>query len=212
MTGESVEVVVRVVKTKKDVLTEFRTTEILEAARRIFAKRVFHDATVDDIAAAAGLAKGTVYLYYRSKQEIYLAALKLGVARMSALMLEQVNTASTTQEKLRALIAAKLAYCDENKDFFKIYYSEVARISMHPGAIDTECKALYLEQARIVETILKGGIKEGHIRLVRLHEAAFAITDLIRGVATQRVLGWSKSKPAEDADFIFDFIWKGIAA
>ena len=61
------------VRTKKDVVTEFRTAGILEAARKVFAKKGFNDATVDDIANAAGVAKGTVYLYYRSKREVYFA-------------------------------------------------------------------------------------------------------------------------------------------
>jgi len=39
-----------------------------------------------------------------------------------------------------------------------------------------------------------------------------AISDVIRGVVTHRVLGWSKSKISQDVDFIFDLIWKGIAA
>ena len=45
-----------VIKTKKDIVAEFRTTGILEAARKVFAERGFHEATVDDIAEAAGVA------------------------------------------------------------------------------------------------------------------------------------------------------------
>src|SRR5213593_4243507 len=103
------------VRTKKDVVTEFRTSEILEAARKIFAKKGFHDATVDDIANAAGVAKGTVYLYYRSKQEVYIAALKFGISQMYSALIEEVARYSTAEEKLKALIAAKLAYFDENR-------------------------------------------------------------------------------------------------
>src|SRR5256885_6429797 len=125
-----------IVKTKKDVVTEFRTAGILEAARKVFAKKGFHDATVDDVANAAGVAKGTVYLYYRSKQDVYLAALKFGIGQMYAALVEDVNKAATTEEKLKALISAKLAYFDENRDFFKIYYSELGRIPTHPGGID----------------------------------------------------------------------------
>ena len=55
-------------KTKKDVVTEFRCAGILEAARKVFATKGFHEAKVDDIADAAGVAKGTVYLYYDSKR------------------------------------------------------------------------------------------------------------------------------------------------
>ncbi len=201
-----------ITRTKKDVVTEFRTVGILEAARKVFAMKGFNEATVDDIADAAGVAKGTVYLYYRSKRELYLAALKFGIQQMYAALDDQLKAESTTEGKLRALIAVKLAYFDENRDFFKIYYSEVGNICLHPGAIDNEFKDLYLGQARVVESILKEGARKKVLRPVRAEQAAFAITDIIRGVVTQRVLGWTKSKVSQDVDFIFDLIWKGIAA
>lgn len=201
-----------VIKTKKDVVTEFRTAGILEAARSVFATKGFNDATVDDIANAAGVAKGTVYLYYRSKRDIYFSALKFGIQQMYAALEDQLKAESTTEGKLRALIAVKLAYFDENRDFFKIYYSELGNLCIHPGAIDSEFKTLYLEQAKVIESILREGARRRVLRAVRAEQAAFAISDIIRGVVTQRLLGWSKSKTTQDVDFIFDLIWKGIAA
>jgi len=201
-----------IIKTKKDVVTEFRTAGILEAARSVFATKGFNDATVDDIANAAGVAKGTVYLYYRSKRDIYFSALKFGIQQMYAVLDEQLKAESTTEGKLRALIAVKLAYFDENRDFFKIYYSELGNLCIHPGAIDSEFKTLYLEQAKVIESILKEGARKKVLRAVRAEQAAFAISDIIRGVVTQRLLGWSKSKTTQDVEFIFDLIWKGIAA
>jgi AcrR family transcriptional regulator len=202
-----------VLKTKKDVVTEFRTSGILEAARKVFAARGFHEATVDDIAEAAGVAKGTVYLYYESKRDVYFAALKFGISHMYSLLLHELERASTPEGKLRALIAAKLSYFDENRDFFKIYYSELGTIpSTHPGGIDKEFKALYQDQASLVEDILKEGIRKKVLRNLRTEQTAFAISDIIRGVVTHRILGWSKSKLNQDVDFIFDMVWKGIAA
>src|SRR5215470_547314 len=96
------------IKTKKDVVTEFRTAGILEAARKIFAKKGFHEAKVEDIADAAGVAKGTVYLYYESKRDIYFAALKFGIGQMYSLLLEELSIVSTPEEKLKALISTKL--------------------------------------------------------------------------------------------------------
>jgi AcrR family transcriptional regulator len=199
-------------RTKKDVVTEFRTAGILEAARKIFANEGFSRATVDDIASAAGVAKGTVYLYYQSKRDIYFAALKFGIEQMYSRLDEELKKVSSPEQKLRTLIGVKLAYFDDNRDFFKIYYSELGNICIHPGTIDSEFKALYLEQAKVVESILKEGARKKVIRPVRAEQAAFAISDIIRGVVTQRVLGWSKLTISQDVDFIFDLIWKGIAA
>src|SRR5215831_19476878 len=94
-------------KTKKDVVTEFRTAGILEAARTVFARKGFHDTTVDDIAAAAGVAKGTVYLYYRSKQDIYLEALRFGFSSLIAALGREIEQQSETEQKLRSFIAVK---------------------------------------------------------------------------------------------------------
>src|SRR5215813_9009848 len=189
-----------VLKTKKDVVTEFRTAGILEAARKVFAKKGFNDATVDDIADQAGVAKGTVYLYYRSKREIYFAALKFGIEQMYAALVDELQSRSTTEQKLRALIAAKLAYFDENRDFFKIFYSELGKFPIHPGAIVAEFKRLYLEQARLVESILKEGVRKKTLRSVPTEQAALAISDIIRGVVTNRLLGWSKSTISQDVE------------
>jgi len=200
------------VRTKKQVVAEFRTAGILEAARKVFASKGFSDATMDDIADAAGVAKGTVYLYYSSKRDVYFAALKFGIRQMYSMLVDKLEAASTTEDKFRSLIAAKLAYFDANRDFFKIFYSELGRFPSHPGGIDSEFKALYLEQAQLVECILKEGARKKVLRSVRPEQTAFAISDVIRGVVTHRVLGWSKTKINQDVDFIFDLIWKGIAA
>src|SRR5215468_10261708 len=94
-----------VMKTKKDVVTEFRTSGILEAARKVFAQKGFSAATVDDIAASAGVAKGTIYLYYESKRDIYFAALKFGIEQMYSMLTDKLNTVSSPEDKLRTLIA-----------------------------------------------------------------------------------------------------------
>ena len=57
---------------KDDVVTAFRRDQILDAAHGVFASRGFKEATVGHIADAAGIAKGTLYLYFKSKDEILL--------------------------------------------------------------------------------------------------------------------------------------------
>ena len=70
-------------RTKKDVLSEFRRSELLTAARAVFAKKGFHDASIEEIAEMAEVAKGTVYLYYKSKNELYMEALRFGLESLN---------------------------------------------------------------------------------------------------------------------------------
>ncbi len=199
-------------KTRKEVIKEFRTAELLEAARKVFAEKGFHAATVDDIASAAGVAKGTVYLYYRSKQDVYWAALEHGITELQKEIQSRLAAEDTPEKKVRAYIAIKIHYFEKNRDFFRIYFSELGSGFTHPAQMPPRFGDLYLQQARILEGAIQQGIKHGVIRHIRTDTAAVAISDLIRGVIVQRVLGWSKKDVESDINFIFDLVWRGISA
>src|ERR1041385_34796 len=115
-------------KTRKDVLQEFRTSELLAAARTVFSRKGFHDATIDDIAYEAGVAKGTVYLYFKSKQDIYLEALRDGIQMLLREMRAEATVSQNAETTLRKLIAVKLAYFDKHREFFQILQSELGRL------------------------------------------------------------------------------------
>ncbi len=112
------------VPSKKQLVTEFRTTGILQAARRVFGEKGYERATIADIACAAGVAKGTVYLYYRSKRDVYWEALQQGILELRDDTVARVNAAQTLEDKLRAFVASKLEYFEAHRDFFRIYQPE----------------------------------------------------------------------------------------
>jgi AcrR family transcriptional regulator len=199
-------------RTKREVLTEFRMAELLEAARKVFAEKGFHEATVDEIAAAAGVAKGTVYLYYESKQAIYWAALEHGIAALVAQVKDKLAQEDKLENKILASIAVKVYYFEENRDFFKIYFSELGSALMHPAQLGERFGDLYRGQARALEAALREGVKQKAIRNIRPEAAALAISDLTRGIITQRLLGWSKADVESDIRFVFDLVWRGIRA
>jgi TetR/AcrR family fatty acid metabolism transcriptional regulator len=196
-------------KTKHEVLTEFRTAEILEAAHKVFAKNGFSGTSVEAIAQEAGIAKGTVYLYYGSKHEIYWAALKSGLVALGSELKKQVDAARTVEEKLHAYIATKLLFFEQNRDFFKIYHAEFGNAIANP--VHKDFSELLFKQLRLIKGILSEGLKQHKIREMRLELTAFAIFDITRGAITQRLLGYSKASIHEEMDFLQDFIWKGIA-
>ena len=80
-------------KPRRKDLPENRKACILNAARCVFARQGYADTVVDDIAAQAGIAKGTLYLYFKSKEDIFLAALLEDSRRMEALTRERIEAA-----------------------------------------------------------------------------------------------------------------------
>src|SRR5580658_4373103 len=90
--------------TKKDVVAEFRRSEIVAAARKVFAKCGYRCSTVDHIAEQAGIAKGTLYLYFKSKEEIYLTALMADIGDLQQEAGRRVAAASGAREKVREFV------------------------------------------------------------------------------------------------------------
>ncbi len=195
-------------KSKHDVVTEFRCSEILDAARKVFARKGYSGATVDAIAEAAGLAKGTLYLYFPSKREIYLEALKQGASALIDLTNRNLDAAPTPAGKIRAFITTRVLYAEENRDFVSIYHSEFQNI----GSIHLkEFRTLYLRQASALEAVLRDAAEQGHIQCLRTDAAAFTVYEMTRSLISRRLLGWSNVPPEEDIEFLFQMIWRALS-
>jgi AcrR family transcriptional regulator len=198
-------------KTKHEVVSEFRCAEILSAARKVIATRGYSDATVDEIAAAAGIAKGTVYLYYPSKKDIYLAALKQGLLELQERTRVTMQAASGIQDKLRGFVRTRIEYAEANRDFIKIYHSEFGNLT-NAAACDGEFQQLYLKQAKMLQAVLQEAVDSGEIRPLRSDFAAFIIYDMVKGVMMQRLMEWTAGGMEEDIELLNDLVWKGIGA
>jgi AcrR family transcriptional regulator len=196
-------------RSKADIVAEFRSAEIMAAARDVFARNGFSDTTMDDIAEAAGLAKGTLYLYFKSKRDLYMAALKQGISELNAQTIEAVEAARGAQEKIRALVSTRIAYAEENREFCKIYYSELGNL-VHPVPTIAEFKKMYMQQVEYVTGVLEAAAGSGEIRAGSARPMALMIYDLTRGSNARRLLGWTKEDRAKEIDAICEFIWSGI--
>jgi AcrR family transcriptional regulator len=198
-------------KTKQDIVVEFRNAEILAAARKVFAANGFSGTSVEAIAQEAGIAKGTLYLYYDSKSEIYHAALRNGLVELCSHLKKQVEQAEEIGEKIRIFISTKLSFFEENRDFFKIYYAEFGNAVAHPADTHKDFRELYLEQVCILKSALAEAVRRQKIRGVNPESVAFAINDLTRGLITKRLLTQADTEISKEIEFLYDFIWRGIA-
>src|ERR1039458_4500495 len=111
-------------KTKQQVVSEFRRTKIVDAARSIFARKGFARGIMDEIAKEAGIAKGTIYLYFRSKKEIYKAVMDRDMEFLNKITLERMDAALNLEGKIRAFTLARLENGEAQKEFFRIMDSE----------------------------------------------------------------------------------------
>jgi AcrR family transcriptional regulator len=197
-------------KTKRQALTEFREAEILEAARKIFGEHGYAAATVDLIAAEAGVAKGTIYLYYESKDAIFWAALTSRFRQMYEQARGEIAAQATTREKIRAALRVRFAFFKSDEQFLKMYVTEFGALCRLQGG---PMQALYREAAEHLAGVLSEGVAAGELRPMNTLAAAMALMELVKGMFAMRFTGMPGDDPGFDGEqFVFDLFWNGVAA
>lgn len=133
-----------------------KSDRILDAAAELFATRPFHEVKLDDIAAAAKVGKGTVYLYWSSKEEVYLTVVRRGFAAV----LERVEAelAARPRDGWGALEAIVGALVD-----FAFAYPGVYQIMRMTGLMpgDPELQRTRGALTARIEGVLRDGVARG---------------------------------------------------
>jgi len=98
---------------------ERRRNEILDAAERVFFSKGVNIATMDDVAGEAELSKGTLYLYFKSKQELYLGINQRGFDILGKMFLKAIKNKKTGLEKIKAMGYAYFEFAKKYPDYYK---------------------------------------------------------------------------------------------
>jgi AcrR family transcriptional regulator len=193
-------------RTKQQVVSKFRRGEILDAARKVFARKGFADGIVDDIAAEAGLAKGTLYLYFRSKKEIYKALLQHDMETLKSITLRRIEDAPTIKDKLRAFILARLENAETHREFFRIMDTQSGGLSFTRN----QYRDWLREPVMALTTAIEQAQQSGEARSVPAERVAWAAADLARGAIVRRLVGHPFGDLQNEADFLVELLWASL--
>ncbi len=159
---------------------EARREEILLAAERMFSQHGFFKTSMAEIAESSQFAMGTVYRFFKSKEEIYISLVEVKVEELLNLLKEATKNGTTTSEKLREVIRVKLAFADQNRDFFRIYVSEWSGFEWTvKSAFGDRVWKKYLAQIELVANLIKAGIKAGEFRKVNAKDTSLALHGML---------------------------------
>lgn len=191
--------------------SEARRCSILQAARCVFARQGYASTVVDDIAAQAGIAKGTLYLYFPSKEQIYLAALLEDARRLDAVTRTRIEEARSWQEKLAAYLQVRLDYLEAHPDFLRIFLAEFRSMMVRGVPLQSELHQLMRDGEGQLAQIFAAAIARGEIRPVDPELAALTVSDLTRGLIERRLLGWSRPSGPCEVQFALDLLFHSLA-
>ena len=183
---------------------------ILTAATRIFARDGFFNAQVADVARAAGVAAGTVYLYFGSKDDLLISLFERTMIAAIADGRRALADVSRPGERLRRIARLHLERLGADRDLAIVFQVELRQTTKFMERFS----ATYLrEYLGIIRDAIAEGQQQGRFRGdVNATFAAKALFGAIDEMATNWILSRRRYALAADADAVVDLILLGLAA
>ncbi len=185
---------------------------IIEAAIAVFAKKGFHSARVSDIASAAGVADGTIYLYFKSKEDVLLQVFEEKMDELRAGLLAALEGIDDPLERIRVFARYHFSQVQEHSDVAEVLQVEL-RLSKK-FIKDYKPRKLW-DYLGVFGQIIHDGKERGVIRPgVNPFTTMWAFFGALDEIGMQWVLSRNKDKLNLDeaADEIAEVFIRGVAA
>ncbi|MFI5659290.1 TetR/AcrR family transcriptional regulator [Streptomyces sp. NPDC051684] len=211
MTGTSEAAQGRTAARRKRVPRPVRERQIIDVGVRVFAKRGYHAASVDEIAELAGISKPMVYLYLDSKEGLFLACLRREAERLVGAFQEAARGAGAAPElRLYAGLSAFFVFVAEHRDSWVVLHRQASELSEAITAAVADARRAVMAE---VAGLIRDGISDSG-RGARLgdEDADFVAHALVG--AADSLTDWMERNPGQSPEGItlrlMNMVWVGM--
>jgi TetR/AcrR family transcriptional regulator, fatty acid metabolism regulator protein len=145
----------------REAATKDKRERILRAAIKVFARKGFYATRVSEIAKAAGVADGTIYLYFKNKDDVLISIFEDRIGQLNRVMREEASAAPTVEERIRRVVELQLGLLEDQRDL-----AEVVTVNLRQSSrlLKQYAAPLFSEYLEIISGIIRDGQKEGSLR------------------------------------------------
>ena len=183
---------------------------ILRAATRVFAENGYFNSKVADVARVAGVADGTVYLYFKSKEEILHSIFERNTSEAIAEGREELSKIADPREKLRRIARHHLERLGADRDLAVVFQVELRGSTKFMEEFSAAGLAEYL---RLIRDVFEEGQGCGVFRPdLNAKVVAKVLFGALDEMATNWILSKRRYKLAPMADQVLDIFLNGVSA
>ena len=186
--------------------------EMLAAALELFSEKGYHNVSMHEIAEKAEFAVGTLYKFFRNKEDLYKSLIAEQADRFHEALTRAIEEADDEIEKLRNYVKAKREVFAANISVIRLYFAETGGASFNIKAgLDKEIRERYEQFLRTLASVFESGIKRKRFRkIAEPYQLAVALDSLCNAF----LLLWLEApddRPfPEDPDVILNILFKGL--
>ena len=194
-------------KTKEEVVEEFRCASIQDAAMAVIARKGIEETTIQDIADEAGIAKGTVYLYFRDRDELLAKTANRAFEKLVSELDPAFDATGQFAERLLAVVNRQLQFFDDNRQLFRATLA----LSHREAGLQKPKMGSYAQYAARLEKMFADAAESGEMRGLDPLSVSAVYRDCMRGVIVRRIEQKPRTTREEDAQFIVSILLRGIS-
>lgn len=184
-----------------------RREEILAVAARVFAKRGYQATTMQEVADAVGIAKGTLFLYFPKKEGLFLAAADQGMTRMQAAVDAALETSAEPMDVFRLGIRAYLQFFADHPEQVELLIQERAEFRDRKQSTYFEHRSKRQEH---FEGMMQEMIDSGRLRAMPVSRLDDVLCDLVYGTMFTNHFTARRKPVDEQVNDILDIVFHGI--
>ena len=191
-------------------MREATRQRIMRVAASEFARLGFDQANINVIAEQAGIGKGTIYLYFENKRDLFLEMLRYIAQAQLVVIRTALAPEGTLQQRLERLFRAFAHLAEEESDNFNVYMSALYGVNR---AFQAEATKLLRDYVAVIALTLDQSQARGEIRIHKVEATALMVLSLTESyVLSARVLGQSEREIVQQAGNVAQLILQGIGA
>lgn len=184
-----------------------RREEILAAATKLFAEQGYADTDTQQLVDKLGVGKGTLYRYFPSKRELFLAAADRGMRKLCEHIDAAIATVEDPPEKIAEVVRSYLSFFIEHPEFCEVLIHERALFKDRKKPTYIEYREANRERLR---SLYRGYIAEGQIRDIPVDQLLDVIGDLLYGTMFTNYFSGRQVSAEEQARGILNILFRGI--
>ncbi|HUX93260.1 MAG TPA: TetR/AcrR family transcriptional regulator, partial [Ignavibacteriaceae bacterium] len=89
---------------KRDSKKSIKRKNIIDSASNLFSRKSYHEVMMEDVASMSGIAKGTVYTYFSSKEELYFSIMQLRMEKLTTSLKEKIKDETSRVDSLHSFV------------------------------------------------------------------------------------------------------------
>jgi AcrR family transcriptional regulator len=184
--------------------------EILSAAEKVFATKGFFPTTMSEIAHEAEFGTGTLYKYFKSKEDLYFTLIDEKVEEINRLVKAELSQKTSAMERIEKVLRLQLEFVEQNRDFFRIYISERNRFEW--TIKDELGKGIYdkmVAYIKILAQVMKQGIEAGEFKSKDPVDLAHALVGIVNSFVFEWMISPKPYPLNSKMDTVLEIFWRG---